>query len=78
MVSRLRQRQGLGKLLVNHVIALLQPLAEMVVTTFGPDDSDGQPTRRFHSKLGFAPAEIVYHDYRGEMLPYQVYRRAFP
>jgi ribosomal protein S18 acetylase RimI-like enzyme len=78
VVSHRHQRQGLGKILVDHVIALVQPPAEMVVTTFGPNDRGGQPARRFYSKLGFEPAEIVYHDYRGEMLPYQVYRRAFP
>jgi len=35
----------------------------------------GEPARRFYVKLGFQPAEIVYHDYRGEMEPYQVFRR---
>jgi len=53
----------------------VRPPAELVVTTFSPGMPGGEPARRFYVKLGFQPAEIVYHDYRGEMEPYQVFRR---
>lgn len=53
------RRCGVGRALVRHALALVQPPAEVVVTTFGPDRPEGEPARRFYETLGFAPAEMA-------------------
>ena len=35
------------------------------------------PARKFYLKLSFKETEAVYHDYRGEMEAYQVFRRTY-
>lgn len=77
VVSKNHQRQGIGQLLVEYGISQVQPPAEVVVTTFDASTMGGEPARHFYTKLGFTPAEIVYHNYRGRDEPYQVYRRKF-
>jgi GNAT superfamily N-acetyltransferase len=54
------RRQGVGRALVEHVVALVQPPAEMRVTTFGPDcDAEGKAARRFYARMGFEAAEMA-------------------
>ena len=77
VVSKKHQRQGIGQMLVDYGIGQVQSPAEMVVTTFDASTMGGEPARRFYTRLGFKPAEIVYHNYRGRDEPYQVYRRTF-
>ena len=75
VVSQRCQRRGIGQQLVTAFLRQVQPPAELVVTTFSEGTPGGEAARRFYRKLGFEPAEIVYHDYRGRMEPYQVFRR---
>ena len=75
VVTQKCRRQGIGQKLVEAFMERVRPPAELVVTTFSPGMPGGEPARRFYVKLGFQPAEIVYHDYPGEMEPYQVFRR---
>ena len=57
-VDNQHRRQGIGHTLVNHVFQLVQPPAEIIVTTFGPKDPTGKPARQFYKKMGFRPAEM--------------------
>jgi GNAT superfamily N-acetyltransferase len=77
VVAQKYQRQGIGQELVDAFMQQVQPPAELVVTTFSEGMPGGEGARRFYQKLGFKPAEIVYHDYRGKMEPYQVFRRGY-
>ena len=77
VVSQNCQRQGIGQRLVAAFLERVQPPAELMVTTFSQGVTGGEAARRFYVKLGFHPAEIVYHDYRGKMEPYQVFRRGW-
>jgi len=76
-VSKKYRHQGIGQKLVAAFLEQVKPPAELVVTTFSQGVVGGEAARRFYVKLGFHPAEIVYHDYRGEMEPYQVFRRTW-
>ena len=76
VVAHLWRRHGTGRLLVEHVCALVQPPAEIVVTTFGADSAAGQPARRFYQRLGFQPAEQASPGPEGGSR--QVFRRLFP
>ena len=58
-VTRLYRRQGIGRKLVEHAFSLAQRPAEFVVTTFGVDNVEGQPARRFYERMGFHPAEFA-------------------
>lgn len=73
VVARLWQRRGVGRALVEHVLRLAQPLAEVSVVTFGPDQPDGAPARRFYERLGFVPAEMTLSGPDGQ--PRQVFRQ---
>ena len=53
------RRRGVGRQLMDHVIGLVQPPAEMVVTTFGPDNPAGTAARAFYERLGFRPDEAA-------------------
>jgi GNAT superfamily N-acetyltransferase len=77
VVSQSCQRQGVGQRLVAAFLERVQPPAELMVTTFSQGVPGGEAARRFYVKLGFHPAEIVYHDYRGEMEAYQVFQRSW-
>jgi GNAT superfamily N-acetyltransferase len=72
-VAQKHQRRGAARLLVEHVTALVQAPAEIVVTTFGPDSTAGQPARRFYERMGFRPAEMAPHGPEGASR--QIYRR---
>ena len=52
------RRMGVGRALVQHVIALITPPAELIVTTFVDGEPGGAPARRFYLELGFVPDEI--------------------
>ncbi len=49
------RRQGVASALLQHVLALVTPPAEIVVTTFGEDVVDGQAARLLYKRLGFVP-----------------------
>jgi GNAT superfamily N-acetyltransferase len=71
-VKQSYQRQGIGRRLVEHVIGLVNPPAEFVVTTFGIDHPAGEPARRFYEHLGFYAAELAPDGPEGG--PRQVFR----
>ncbi len=56
-VTPKRRRCGIGQKLVRYVVDLVGAPAEFVVTTFGKDNPDGEPARRFYEHLGFHAAE---------------------
>ncbi len=72
-VTQTQRRQGLGHLLMAHVLGLVIPPAEVVVTTFGPGHPGGEPARRFYARLGFQPAESAPNGPEGGSR--QVFRR---
>ena len=74
-VARQYRRRGIGHRLVKYVFGLVQPPAEMIVTTFGEDIEAGRPARRFYRKLGFHPAEMAPDGPEGGSR--QIYRRIF-
>jgi len=82
-VTQASRRLGIGQKLVIAFLGRVRPPAEVappmevVVTTFSADTEGGEAARRFYVKLGFQEAETVYHDYRGTMEAYQVFRRAY-
>jgi len=51
------RRHGVASRLINLVLNLVTPPAEIVVTTFGADVPAGEPARRFYEQMGFQPAE---------------------
>jgi ribosomal protein S18 acetylase RimI-like enzyme len=71
------RHQGIGQALMEAFLERVRPPAELVVTTFSVEMEGGEPARRFYRKLGFHEAEVVYHDYRGKMEAYQVFRRRY-
>ncbi len=73
-VTKSSRRRGIGRLLVEHVISLVQPPAEITVTTFGPDAAEGQPARRFYESMGFQPSEPAPPGPEGGSR--QIYRRS--
>ena len=77
-VTQAWRRRGIGQTLVEAFLERVIPPAELVVTTFSAEMARGEAARRFYGKLGFQEAEIVYHDFRGKMEAYQVFRRAYP
>ena len=74
-VVQRKRRCGIGQMLINHAIALVQPPAEMTVTTFGPGVEAGQPARRFYESMGFQPAEPAPDGPEGGSR--QIYRLTF-
>ena len=67
------RRRGVGRALVERVVALVQPPAEMIVTTFGPDDRTGMAARVFYEQMGFEPAGMAPEGPNGS--PRQYFRR---
>lgn len=55
VVAQTSRRQGIGQKLFEHLIGLIEPPAEIVVTTFGEEVKNGQPARQFYLKNGFQP-----------------------
>lgn len=74
-VSPGQRRQGLGRALVQHLIHLIQPPAEVVVVTFGSDHPvlEADAGRRFYERLGFNAAEAAPNGPDGT--PRQVFKR---
>ena len=52
------RRRGVGRTLVQHVLDLVTPPAEVFVTTFHEKDTVGREAVRFYRELGFRPFEI--------------------
>jgi ribosomal protein S18 acetylase RimI-like enzyme len=77
-VTQKWRQQGIGLKLVEAFMERVKPPAEAMVTTFSAEMEGGEPARKFYLKLGFQEAEIVYHNYRGKLEAYQVFRRAYP
>jgi GNAT superfamily N-acetyltransferase len=75
-VSRRFRRHGAGRLLVEHALSLVEPPAEVVVTTFGKDIVAGRPARRFYERMGFRPAEKAPPGPDGGS--HQIYRLLLP
>lgn len=75
VVTQESRCRGIGQRLVNHVVNLVQPPAELLVTTFGADILAGQPARHFYERLGFTAAETALPGPEGGSR--QVFRRRF-
>ncbi len=58
-VAERSRRRGLGTALVNHIISLIEPPAEVMVVTFGGDVKGGESARKFYASAGFIPAEMT-------------------
>jgi GNAT superfamily N-acetyltransferase len=58
-VTQQYRRHGIGQRLVEYVLDLVTPPAELVVTTFGADNVAGEPARRFYERMGFHAAEAA-------------------
>jgi ribosomal protein S18 acetylase RimI-like enzyme len=56
-VAQEHRREGIGRRLFECAIGLVEAPAELVVTTFGADNPEGEPARRFYERLGFYAAE---------------------
>ena len=70
------RRRGIGTVLLEHVFDLIESPAELFVTTFGADNLEGQPARRFYKKMGFEPfAEAPPGPEGGSR---EVFRKSFP
>ena len=67
------RRHGVGLLLVQHAIDLVEPPAVMIVDTFGEDVEPGRPARRLYERMGFHPAELPHVGAEGGSR--QLYRR---
>ena len=52
-VAQKWRRQGVGRLLVEHVFGLVKPPAEVIVTTFAENDKLGQEAVMFYKNMGF-------------------------
>ena len=70
------RRQGVGRRLLAHALALVEPPAEVTVTTFAAGVAGGSAARPFYECMGFRPAEPAPPTPHG--LPCQVYRLVFP
>lgn len=66
------RRRGVGRRLVEHALALVQPPAEVSVVTFVASAPPGAAARSFYTRLGFSPAELVSSGPDGQ--PRQVFR----
>lgn len=56
-VTQSCRRNGVGRRLMEYAIGLVESPAEIVVTTFGEDNPEGRPARRFYEQFGFRAAE---------------------
>ena len=75
-VTQSCRRQGLGRKLMEYAIDLVAPPAELVLTTFGVDNPDGKPARRFYERFGFYAAEPAPNGPEGGTR--QIFRRIIP
>jgi len=66
------RRCGVGRRLVEHVLSLVQPPAEVSVITFVATEPEGMAARSFYENLGFSPAELMF--FGPARYPRQVFR----
>jgi GNAT superfamily N-acetyltransferase len=64
-VTARARRQGVGRQLVAAALAWVVPPATVDVVTFGDDNPESQPARRFYLALGFESAEAAPHGPEG-------------
>ncbi len=76
-VSASCRRQGVGQALVERAISLVEPPAEVIVTTFAAGTPDGEAARYFYIHLGFTPAEIL-SEAGPNREPRQRFRKSIP
>ena len=57
-VAESERRSGLGCALLDRALAGIEPPAEILVITFGPDSPGGESARSFYQKMGFTPGEM--------------------
>ena len=72
-VTQQHRRHGIGRSLVEHALSLVEAPAQVMVTTFGPDNPAGIPARRFYEHMGFYAAESAPSGPDGSAR--QIYRR---
>jgi len=58
VVTESERRSGLGRALLDRALAGIEPPAEVLVITFGPDAPGGESARSFYQKMGFTPGEM--------------------
>lgn len=54
-VSKAKRRMGIGSLLIEYVLGLVEAPAEISVKTFTEDTKEGIPARNLYMKYGFRP-----------------------
>lgn len=69
------RRRGIGHLLVEHALSLVEAPAVVSVDTFGEDVVQGRAARRLFEAMGFYPAEVLPAGAEGGSR--QSYRRGF-
>ncbi len=57
-VAKRSRRNGVGRRLMELVLALAVPPATITVNTFREEEQEGQPARRFYESFGFRPGEL--------------------
>lgn len=73
VVRKADRRSGIGRALLEYALAQIEPPAEILVVTFGPDVPGGESARRFYQKMGFVPGETAEPSTSGAAR--QVFRR---
>jgi GNAT superfamily N-acetyltransferase len=58
VVTESERRSGLGRTILHRALAGIEPPAEILVITFGPDVPGGESARSFYQKMGFTPGEM--------------------
>jgi ribosomal protein S18 acetylase RimI-like enzyme len=74
-VSKPYRHLGIGKLLVDQAMQLVTPAAELVVETFGPDETGSQDARKFYEELGFHAEELIPTRHNPNQKFHQIYRK---
>jgi GNAT superfamily N-acetyltransferase len=59
VVTASERRSGLGRTLLHRALVGIEPPAEILVVTFGPDVPGGESARSFYRKMGFASGEMA-------------------
>lgn len=73
-VSERSRRNGVGRMLMEHVLSLVTPPATITVTTFCEEEPDGRPARKLYESFGFEPTELIEHN----GCPRQIFTRIIP
>jgi ribosomal protein S18 acetylase RimI-like enzyme len=56
-VSTQARQMGVATELIKHALMVVKAPAEVLVTTFGEDITDGKPARMLYQKFGFIPLD---------------------